>query len=208
MTLYWIFLTCAVLAGTVFVVQFLLAVAGIGIDADLPDDLPDDIPAGSDIHGSSWLFGVISFKTVITALTFFGLAGLGSLQSGLGDPISLMIGLVFGLAAMYTVHWMMQLLIRLQHDGTVQIENAIGETATVYIPIPANGSGVGKVQLRVQDQIVEYAAQTSAPEKLATGTPVQVTDVVSPTIVQVEPLADRKTSSHQPAEPEPTAQLS
>lgn len=208
MTMYWVFLTCAVLAGTVFVVQFLLAVAGIGLDADMPDDIPDDLPDGSDAHGSSWLFGVISFKTIITALTFFGLAGLASLQNGLGEPFSLVIGLIFGLAAMYTVHWTMQLLIRLQHDGTVQIENAIGETGTVYIPIPANGAGVGKVQLRVQDQIVEYAAQTSASEKLATGTPVEVTDVVSPTIIQVEPLGKRAAPADYPSESEEAAHLS
>ena len=208
MTMYWVFLTCAVLAGTVFVVQFLLAVAGVGLDGDMPDDIPDDLPDGSDAHGSSWLFGVLSFKTIVTALTFFGLAGLASLQSDLGEPASLVIGLIFGLAAMYTVHWTMQLLIRLQHDGTVQIENAVGEMGTVYIPIPANGAGVGKVQLRVQDQIVEYAAQTSAPERLATGTPVQVTEVVSPTLVQVEPLLQRAADDEHPAEPEEAPQLS
>ena len=31
-------------------------------------------------HGSTWMFGVISFRTVVAALTFFGLAGLASLS--------------------------------------------------------------------------------------------------------------------------------
>ncbi|PQO29630.1 hypothetical protein DTL21_26655 [Bremerella cremea] len=205
--MYWVFLVCAVMAGSVFVVQFLLALLGVGLDEfDIPDDMPDDAPHDftGDAHGSTWLFGVISFKTVVTAFTFFGIAGMGSLSADLGEPLSFVIAVAVGLAAMYTVHWIMQLLYRLNSDGTVQIDNALGCHGNVYIPIPPMKSGVGKIQLRVQDQIVEYAAQTSSHEKLATGTPVEVTEVISPTIVLVEPITAKPPSS-DPAEPEEAA---
>lgn len=209
MSLYWVFLGCAVVAGTVFVLQFLLAVVGVGLEGtDFPDDIPDDMPddLGGDSHGSTALFGVLSFKTVVTALTFFGLAGLACLSADLNQPVSFTIAVVFGLAAMYGVHWMMQLMMKLAQDGTVRIRNTVGEHGTVYIPIPANKSGVGKIQLRVQDQLVEFAAQTTADEKLTTGTPVQVIEVVSPTIVLVIPLSTQVDAQPDSAEPEQTAQ--
>ena len=36
-------------------------------------------------HGSTWMFGVISFRTVVAALTFFGLAGLAHRSAGLAE---------------------------------------------------------------------------------------------------------------------------
>ncbi|MBI1246397.1 hypothetical protein GC197_00965 [bacterium] len=206
--MYWVFLVCAVVAGSVFVIQFLLLLLGMGIDElDLPSDVPDDVPHDftGDAHGSTWLFGILSFKTIVTALTFFGVAGLGCHAAELGTPASLVIASATGLAAMYLVHWLMQLLHNLGSDGTVKIQNSLGCTGSVYIPIPANQSGVGKVQLRVQDQIIEFAAQTTANEKLATGTTVEVTQVISPEIVLVEPIHEHIDSSSDSAKPEEAA---
>ncbi|GAA4439009.1 hypothetical protein [Bremerella cremea] len=209
MSLYWVFFGCAVVAGTIFVLQFLLAVVGIGLEGtDLPDEIPDDIPDDytGDAHGSTALFGVISFKTLVTAFTFFGLAGLACLSAGLNEPVSFAIAVAFGIAAMYAVHWLMQVMLRLAQDGTVRIANSVGENGTVYIPIPPHQEGVGKIQIRVQDQIVEYAAQTTAETKLTTGTPVQVVEVLSPTIVLVVPLVTEVEVRPGSAQPEQPAQ--
>lgn len=209
MSLDLVFLGCAIVAGSVFVLQFLLAVVGVGLEgADITGDIPDDVPDDftTDSHGSTAMFGVLSFKTLVSAFTFFGLTGLACRAAELNQPVSFTIALIAGLAAMYFVHWLMQLLMKLAQDGTVHINNAIGENGTVYIPIPASKSGVGKIQVRVQDQLVEFAAQTTSEEKLATGTPIQVVDVVSPTIVLVEPLTTRRDAQPDSVEPEQTAQ--
>ncbi len=89
---------------------------------------------------------------------------------------------------MYGVHYLMQMLYRLRHDGTVQIRRTVGQRATVYIPIPPNNSGQGKIQIRTQGRIMEYLAKTSAPEKLRTGTTVEVVAMLTPTTLEVEPL--------------------
>ena len=195
--------------GTVFILQFVLAVIGAGADDldfadDIPDDIPHDIPHdffhdvphdGADQvgdhghgHGSTWLFGVISFRTVVAALTFFGLAGLASLEGNLSGPLTLLIALCVGAVAMYGVHYLMQLLYRLRHDGTVRIERTVGERGTVYVPIPAKSSGLGKIQIRTQGRIMEFAAKTRGPEKLKTGTTVEVVRILSPMTLEVEPI--------------------
>ena len=78
---------------------------------------------------------------------------------------------------------------RLTHDGTARIEAAVGTTATVYLRVPANRTGPGKVTVTVQNRTVECEAVTAAPADIPTGAPVRVVAVVGPTAVEVEPLS-------------------
>jgi hypothetical protein len=199
--MYTVFLFCAVIGGTIFVLQFVMSLIGMGDDGlDMVDDIPDDVPSDfGDVgdaqghvvdHGSTWFFGVISFRTVVAALAFFGLAGLACVESGQSGPICIAVALASGGAAMYGVHWLMRLLYRLGHDGTVRIERSVGQCGTVYVPIPGARAGTGKVQLRVQDRIMEYQAMTSGPDKLPTGAKVVVVSIISPTTVEVEPARE------------------
>ena len=76
--------------------------------------------------------------------------------------------------------------IRVLQDGTVKIERSVGQCGTVYIPIPGGRSGNGKIQVQVQNRIMEYQAVTSNPDKLPTGAKVVVVSVVTPTTVEVD----------------------
>ncbi len=196
-----LFLTCAVIGGSVFAIQFVLALIGFGSeDLDLADDVPDDLPdhAGHDSlghgsaadHGSTWLFGVISLRTVVAAVTFFGLIGYAAFQAGQGPSVSLTVGILAGLAAMYGIHYLMLQLSRLGQDRTLRIDSAVGHVGTVYLPIPAAGQGVGKVTLAVHEQLVEYAATTSEATPLPRGAKVVVTRVVGAGTVEVAPVGE------------------
>jgi membrane protein implicated in regulation of membrane protease activity len=198
------FLICAAIGGTVLVCQFVLTLIGLGgDDVDLVDDLPDDmnvdgvghLDGGHDIgethagghgHGSTWMFGVVSFRTVIAALTFFGLGGYAAIQGGLLGAWAVLIATICGAAAMYGVHWLMQTMYRLGQDRTLRIQAAVGRRGTVYVPIPGGAAGEGKVHVSVQDRMVEYAATTSEPEELPTGARVVVIRIISPSTVEVE----------------------
>lgn len=201
----YLYLFFAVIGGTVLICQFVLTLVGLSGGHDLPDDLSAD-HAGGDFHvdahdagpdahdghahgdhGSSWLFGVLSFRTLVAASTFFGLGGLAAEQGGQPLPVQLAIAAVCGLGAMYGVHWIMKLIGRLGEDGTVRIGRAIGQEGTVYIPIPGGKSKAGKVQLRLQNRLLEYAAVTNATERLPTGTQVKVVGVTGD-VLEVAPL--------------------
>ena len=200
-----IFVFCAVVGGTILVCQFVLTLVGFGHDVggDLAHDLSAD--AGGDVHtdvahdgagdgqshspadhSSSWLFGVISFRTLVAAFAFFGLAGLAADSGGLHPAFQILIASASGVAAMYAVHYLMKQLGRLGEDSTVRIQRAIGREGTVYIPIPAQNASAGKVQLTLQNRLIEYEAVTSG-EKLPTGTKVRVTGIRG-SILEVEPI--------------------
>jgi hypothetical protein len=79
---------------------------------------------------------------------------------------------------------------RLASSGNERIVNALGRRATVYIPIPADGRGAGKVQLSMQNRIVEFQAVTDGPEPLKTGEAVEVVAVSGSDMVRVRRLAE------------------
>ena len=197
-----VFLVCAVAGSTVFVVQFVLSLIGLGAEhMDASFDLVDHVDSGGldhvhigsagdahdamHGHGSTRLFGMISFRTVVAAVAFFGLTGLALTETGLTTPIILVAACGAGFAAMYAVHYLMRQLTRLRHDGTMRIEWTVGELASVYIPIPGENSGQGKVQIKRPTGILECAAITAETEPLATGTVVQVVGVVGPSLLEV-----------------------
>jgi membrane protein implicated in regulation of membrane protease activity len=196
-----LFLICACLGGTLIICQFLLTLVGLGhsdleVDGDpsnldaevLPDDTGhvDHAPAGH-AHGSAWLFGVISFRTMTAAITFFGLAGYAADTAHVSLPGQIAVALLAGVAALYGVHWLMKALVSLREDGTLRIDRAVGLQATVYLTVPAERSGSGKVQLKLQNRLVEYEAMTDHSESLRTGSKVRVVSVLSANTLGVAP---------------------
>ncbi|HEY4258748.1 MAG TPA: hypothetical protein VGM98_01255 [Schlesneria sp.] len=192
-----IFTACALFGGTLLTCQTIMTLIGLSGDHELGGGdhefgVDHEFAAGHEggtsdhggQHGSNWFFGVITFRTVVAAITFFGLAGMSALTSGV-DPIpSLAIALLAGFTAMYAVYWMMRQLMRLRADGSVRIERAVGMTGNVYLRVPASHQGAGKIQLNLQNRTVELIAWTDQAE-LPTGATVVVTKVVGPDSVEV-----------------------
>jgi membrane protein implicated in regulation of membrane protease activity len=199
----YVYGTCAIIGGTVMVCQFLLTLVGLGHDVhdggggDVGHDFAGDHGGGDAGHDAShegvhddhhadstWLFGVITFRTMVAALAFFGLAGLAADSAGASPPVTIGIALVAGLAAMYGVHSMMQFLRKMREEGTVRIASAVGCTGTVYLRVPGQKTGAGKVTVDIRGREVEYEAMT-AGEELPTGARVVVIDVLGPDTVEV-----------------------
>ena len=83
------------------------------------------------------------------------------------------------------MYGLMRLISGLSSSGNERIRNALGREARVYIPIPAARKGAGKVQLSMQNRIVEYQAVTEDDEPLKTGQTVRVVGVVGNDVVKV-----------------------
>jgi hypothetical protein len=195
------FVICAVAGGTILICQFVMMLVGVG--GDLTDlgggdghielgghDVDVSSPDGHDAlghHGSTWLFGVLSFRTLVAAATFFGLGGLAAGSLGQGSLVQGLAAMASGVAAMYVVHAVLTLFAKLAEDGTVRITRAVGSEATVYLPIPPNRTGTGKIHLSLQHRLMEYPAVTGNGEKLAAGSKVVVTGVVGTDTLEVAP---------------------
>ena len=156
-------------------------------DGILDIDAPD-VHIGSD--GSNPAdFGtlkLLTLQTIVTFLAVFGWVSIICISSGLTNIASLLIGAVCGLIMMIIVAKMVQATAKLAENGTLNLKNAIGETATVYLPIPPKNQGTGKVTMQVQGRFCELDAVNAGEEMLSTGTQVLVSDVVGDTLVVEE----------------------
>ena len=200
-----VYLVCAVIGGTLVVCQFLLTLLGIGGDHDIGGDA-----GGADVHiadghighheaghggESSWFFSVLSFRALSAALAFFGLAGLAAYRNDLEPMQTLAIGLGAGIVAMFLVAWVMNLVNKLNVDGTVRIERSLGAKGTVYLAVPGQKAGVGKVHISQHSRLMEYNAVTSAGP-LPTGSKIVVVGVVSTDTVEVAPTIESERVTH------------
>jgi hypothetical protein len=181
-----LFLVCAGVGGTMLLLQILAGALGIGGDhADAGHHEFGGHDAGDHDHGDgNWFLGLLTFRSVCAAVAFFGLGGLTAGYYGLPDSARLAAAVLSGFAALYLVATLMKMLYRLRSDGAVRINHAVGRTGTVYLRVPANKTGPGKVTLNLQNRTVELEAFTAASE-LPTGTPVRVVAVLGPSSVEV-----------------------
>jgi hypothetical protein len=182
------FIVCAALGGGVLVVQLLLSLLGV-IDAGAEADTGEH--ATHAIHGASEGLNLLSVRALSAGLAFFGIGGLLGMATPLRMLAAIPLALIAGVVAMYGTAVAMRWMLGFEDDGSVSIHGAVGATGTVYLTIPGERQGAGKVTLRLQNRIVEYQAVTSeAP--LLTGAPIMVVDVVGPDTVHVVADPTRK----------------
>ncbi len=203
----WVYWFCAIVGGSVLIIQFLLVAVGIGgvEDADAPGDVGGDFgdvdvsgdgtpDAGHSPGVTNWLFGVISLKTLVAGATFFGLVGLGMKQAGYEGAFRHLAAVGAGLVAIFLVNWLTRSMAKFNADGTFRIEQAVGATGRVYLSIPPTKSGTGKVHVSVQGRWVELKAIT-AGEAVQTGTNVVVVQIVTNDTVENRPVANLETTA-------------
>jgi hypothetical protein len=180
--MWHVYTICAVVGGTLLVCQLLLTLIGLGGDhVDLAADHAD-VGHASPIHGLGWFLGLLTFRSLVAGVAFFGLAGLTTIRWGTAESLAVSLG--SGLVSIVIVGLMVRALFALDSDGTVQIAGAVGKPGTVYLAVPGSNAGLGKVTLKMQNRTVEYQAVTFQGD-LPTGTKVVVTSVVGPDTVEV-----------------------
>jgi len=202
-----IYLVCACVGGALLVCQLLAGLLGVGghhgdgagHDLSGLDHGGDHGHVGGAAHdhdhghahghAAARFVAMLSLRTVTAALTFFGLAGMAAHTTGREPVLTLVIAVAAGAGAFFLVAYLLRGLGRLHAEGTVRIERAVGQTATVYLRVPANRAGAGKIHLCLQNRTVEYQALTSGGE-LPTGSKAVVVAVVSADTVEVAPIPE------------------
>jgi len=164
------FLVCAVLGGAFVLLRLVLMFVGLGDDFDA--DGPD---GGGDFHheDSDAGFRVLSLHSLTSFLLMFGLVALSLYrQSHLGVLIAVLGGGAAGCASVWLIGKLFAMFNRLQSSGTIDVGDAIGAVGSVYLTIPAKGTG--RVLVKVHNSLREYDASSSNETEIPTDTPVRV----------------------------------
>lgn len=188
-------------ASLIFIIQSVMTFLGadggsdfdINSDVDVPDgglgDLPQDastpIDAGA-AHGSG--MGLLTFRNFVNFFLGFGWSAI-LLQSSIKSTTLLMVvSIIIGVALVFAVMMLFKWLSGMQQAGNIDVyKQAVGCVGKVYLRIPAERSGAGKVQININNSVREYEAQTDGPA-LPTGASIKVVEVLGATTLLVEPL--------------------
>jgi hypothetical protein len=104
---------------------------------------------------------------------------------GLGLFIAILFSSVAGLIMMSLMATLFYYISKLYQSGTMVIEHAVGQTGEVYLRIPPNREGHGKVQVQIQGNLREMDAITDDEKELPTGSIAQVLEIVNNQILLV-----------------------
>lgn len=183
-----VFLFSLLIGGAVLALQIVLSLVGfdtdvadLDLDVDLDLDAPDapDAPEG-DVGGSEPAAGLdlLGIRSLSAGLATFGAAGL-LLEPLLFSWLAALLAVVPAGLAMVGTAYLTLLMLRLESDGSIQLENAVGTVGTVYLTVPGGGSAAvaessGLVHLTVQGRTIEVRAITRGGAALPTGSSVVV----------------------------------
>ena len=191
-----IFIYAALIGGIFLAIQFAMVFMGIGEDGGDAGGVGDGMDQGADhwsegadgdfdVPDGRWFFEMFSLRSLAGAALFFGLVGKTALAFGVSQTSAVIYAAVAGGVALYAIYWIFKQVFRLESSGNEDVRNAVGLPAKVYVPIPAAGSGAGKVQFKMQGRLVEYEAVSEDSAPLSTGQHVVITGVVSSNTVRV-----------------------
>lgn len=155
-------------------------------EAEAEFEVEGDIDAdGESFEPSSAASGFRFFtvRGIVAFFCIFGWTGASLYDTALADVWVVILAVLAGFAAMFIIGLMFFGVRKLQSSGNIKYSNAIGKTANVYIPIPPQRQGTGKVMVNVQERLTEADAVTDDETKIKTGEKVKITGTVGTTLI-------------------------
>lgn len=203
-----IFASIAIPSTVVLLVQTVLMFIGIGHDSDMGDGLHFD-GADGDADGGDFLhdgiFGhdtadaeidhdvsgfeglrIFTVRGIIAFLVVFGWVGVVLDSAGVHTALTCIVSTACGFAIMVALAFLMKAVMRLRNDGNADNRNAIGVAGKVYLTIPPERSGEGKVNIMLQGAYVERDAVTDEAEAIPTGSEIVVLGLSGQTTLVVK----------------------
>lgn len=166
----------ALLFSLLFLIQTIVSFFIGGGDGDVDS-------FGDDGHGDASSF--FTLRNMIAFFTMFGWTGLAAYKSGISNAWVVVIAVAAGALTVYMLYFLMLKASKLRQSGTLQMKNAISQVGETYLRIPAQRSGMGKVQIQIQGRLMELDAMTDDGEDIATGRPIKVVSTLNERILLV-----------------------
>lgn len=197
-----IFAVAAIPATVILILQTVLTLLGMSggsdvdageADVDLDGDgscdvdhtFGEDTTAADDIGDADGL-RLLTVRSIIAFFAVGGWFGVVLVDVGVSEVLAIIGALVAGFVAALLIALFFKWVSKLQANGNLNVKNAIGKQATVYLTIPASGTSTGKITMELQDRYVELEAKTKQAQPIITGSTVRVIDVIDGGTLLVE----------------------
>lgn len=158
----------AIVASFIFLIQTTLTFIG----GDYSDGVQTDF--NGDFDHTDTPFQFFSFRNLINFLLGFGWSGVAFYHSIESKSILIFIAVLIGVGFVFLFFILILQILKLTEDNTFKIDNLIGKIGEVYLTIPANMSGKGKVLISVNGTHHELQAMTESEENIPSSHSVRV----------------------------------
>lgn len=179
--LHQIFWYIAIPVSIIFIIQTIMTFIG----ADAADGLEADFDG--DFNGGDAPFQLFSLRNLINFLIGFSWTGVLFFEKIENKTILVLLAVTVGAVFLLLFFLLIRQIMKLSEDNTFRIENTIGKIGNVYLTIPGNHSGKGKIQVSVNGTSHELDAITKQ-ESIPSGSMVRVIAVESGNLLIVEKL--------------------
>ena len=170
-SLHRIFWYVAFAASLIFLVQTVLTFLG----SDSSDGVNADFDGNLD-HADA-PFQLFSFRNLVNFLLGFGWTGVGFFESISNKYLLIGLATIVGIIFVVVFFFLILQILKLTEDNTFKVDHLVGKTGEVYINIPANMSGSGKVQISANGSNHELTAMTKSGEMISSSSFVRVDEI-------------------------------
>ncbi len=170
-------------ASLIFVIQTVMTFLGLG-DHDADFDL--DTSDGSFDADPS--MNLLTFRNLVNFCLGFGWTAVLMHEKIQSNALLIIISVIVGILLVTVVMWIFKWLSGMQQTGNIDVhKSAVGCEGKVYLTIPGERKGEGKVQITINNAVREYDAVTDG-ETIPTGKAIKVTEVINDYTLLVEEL--------------------
>ena len=175
----------AIASSLIFIIETVLTFIGADVEMDMDTDF--DVPDGGFEGDPS--MNLYTFRNLVNFLLGMSWTAI-LLQEQIASKAFLMIiAFVVGALLVFAVMMMFKGLSKMQQSGNIDVyKSAIGCNGKVYLTVPAERKGTGKVQININNSVREYDALTDSEDDLKTGTSIKVTEVLDTNTLLVEEI--------------------
>jgi len=170
-------------ASLIFVIQTVMTFLGLG-DHDADFDL--DTSDGSFDADPS--MNLLTFRNLVNFCLGFGWTAVLMHEKIQSNALLVIVSVIVGILLVTVVMWIFKWLSEMQQTGNIDVhKSAVGCEGKVYLTIPGERKGEGKVQITINNAVREYDAVTDG-ETIPTGKAIKVTEVINDYTLLVEEL--------------------
>lgn len=170
-------------ASLIFVIQTVMTFLGLG-DHDADFDL--DTSDGSFDADPS--MNLLTFRNLVNFCLGFGWTAVLMHEKIQSNALLIIVSVIVGILLVTVVMWIFKWLSGMQQTGNIDVhKSAVGCEGKVYLTIPGERKGKGKVQITINNAVREYDAVTDG-ETIPTGKAIKVTEVINDYTLLVEEL--------------------
>ncbi len=170
-------------ASLIFVIQTVMTFLGLG-DHDADFDL--DTSDGSFDADPS--MNLLTFRNLVNFCLGFGWTAVLMHEKIQSNALLVIVSVIVGILLVTVVMWIFKWLSGMQQTGNIDVhKSAVGCEGKVYLTIPGERKGEGKVQITINNAVREYDAVTDG-ETIPTGKAIKVTEVINDYTLLVEEL--------------------